>query len=234
MYTISQIRENGLVPYLISGDSNEISLTVFILLIIAGGVIAYLLGSLNFAIIISKKKFNEDVRTHGSGNGGMTNMLRTYGKKAAAFTVLGDMAKTLLAVAIGTFLAGEAGAYISGLCCVIGHSFPVFFGFRGGKGVVATGAMLLFLDPAVFAVLFLIFLLIVASTKYMSLGSIMGMLLYPLILNRMYPITHGGIQEGAVPAIISIINALLVVWLHRENIKRLLAGTENKVSFKKK
>lgn len=234
MYTISQIRENGLVPYLISGDSNEISLTVFILLIIAGGVIAYLLGSLNFAIIISKKKFNEDVRTHGSGNGGMTNMLRTYGKKAAAFTILGDMSKTLLAVAIGTFLAGEAGAYISGLCCVIGHSFPVFFGFRGGKGVVATGAMLLLLDPVIFLVLFIIFLLIVASTKYMSLGSIMGMLLYPLILNRMYPITHGGIQEGAIPAIVSIINAVLVVWLHRENIKRLISGTENKVSFKKK
>ncbi|MBQ8552069.1 MAG: glycerol-3-phosphate acyltransferase [Clostridia bacterium] len=232
--TLNELLQDGLVTRLIAGDANEISLWIVIALCIVGGLISYFLGGLNFAIIISKYKFKDDIRRYGSGNAGMTNMLRTYGKAAAAFTLLGDMAKAMVSVLIGTLLAGEAGAYIAGFCCVLGHSFPCLYGFKGGKGIVVTAAMLLCLEPLVFLILFVIFVLLVASTKYLSLGSIIGMLLYPLILNRLYPIVNGGASEGAVVAIVSILNAVLVIWLHRENIKRLMSGTENKFSLKKK
>lgn len=232
--TFHEITQNGLLPMLIAGDSREISIVLLAVLCLIGGVIAYFLGSMNFAIIISKYKFHDDIRRYGSGNGGMTNMLRTFGKAAAAFTLLGDMAKAAVSVLIGTVLAGEAGAYIAGLCCVLGHSFPCYYGFKGGKGIVVTASMLLCLEPAVFLILFIIFALLVASTKYLSLGSIIGMMLYPILLNRMYPLLNGGMPEGAVPAIVSVLNALLVIWLHRENLKRLWNGTENKFSLKKK
>ncbi len=247
--TLQNISRYGLLPILVWGefDTNGIlanyepSLFALILLCAISAVIAYTLGSLNFAVIISKLKFKDDIRRYGSGNAGMTNMLRTYGKAAAAFTLLGDGAKAAVSVLIGTLLAGEAGAYIAGLACVIGHSFPIFYGFKGGKGIVVTAVMLLCLEPAIFLILFLIFALIVASTKFLSLGSIMGMLLYPLLLNSLYPILNpvfvDGVntaQLGAVPAIVSMLNTVLVVWLHRENIKRLMSGTENKFSLKKK
>ncbi len=228
------IRINGLIPMLISESGHSIPIVLAVLLCIVGGAIAYFLGSLNFAVIISKLKFHEDIRKYGSGNAGMTNMLRTYGKSAAAFTLLGDAAKAAISVLIGTMLCGEAGAYIAGLCCTLGHSFPIYYGFKGGKGVVVTATVILCLDWLAFVVLFAIFVLIVASTKFLSLGSIMGMLLYPMMLNRLYPYTHGGMSEGAAPAIISVLNTVLVIWLHRENIKRLWNGTENKFSLKKK
>ncbi|MBQ8249027.1 MAG: glycerol-3-phosphate 1-O-acyltransferase PlsY [Clostridia bacterium] len=230
-----EILHDGYIPRLIAGDATGIALWIIILLCLAVAVISYLLGGLNFAIIISKYKFKEDIRTFGSGNAGMTNMLRTYGKSAAAFTLIGDMAKAAVSVLlVGTLLAGEAGAYIAGFFCVLGHSFPCYYGFKGGKGIVVTATMLLCLEPLVFLILFVIFALIVLSTKYLSLGSIIGMMIYPVLLNRMYPTLNGGLQEGAVPAIISVLNAVLVVWLHRENIKRLMEGKENKFSLKKK
>ena len=228
--TLNNIRQNGLIPMLIANGSSGSPLWLIVVLCLVGGVAAYFLGSMNFAVIISKYKFHDDIRRYGSGNGGMTNMLRTYGKAAAGFTLLGDAAKAAVSVLIGTLLAGEAGAFIAGLCCVIGHSFPIYYGFKGGKGIVVSAVTILCLDPLTFLVLFLIFVIIVASTKYLSLGSIIGMLLYPLFLNRLYPYTHGGNREGAV----SILNAAFVIWLHRENIKRLMKGKENKFSLKKK
>lgn len=190
------------------------------------GAVAYLLGSLNFGIIISKYKFREDVRSFGSGNAGMTNMLRTYGKAAAVFTLLGDMAKSAASVIFGQLLCGLLGGYIAGLCCMIGHVWPLYYGFKGGKGVVVVGTTLLFLSPASFTIVFGMFVAIVAITKYISLGSIMGMLVFPLVLSRT---TGNGLH-----ILVAIIMAALVIWLHRGNIKRLRAGTENKLSFKKK
>ncbi len=229
----NDILYNGLIPRLIAGEADGISLWIIMALCAIGAVAAYFLGGLNFAIIISKYKFKEDIRTYGSGNAGMTNMLRTYGKAAAAFTLLGDMAKAMLSVVIGMLLAGEAGAYIAGFFCVIGHSFPCYYGFKGGKGIVVTATTLLCLEPIVFLILFAIFALLVASTKYLSLGSVIGMMLYPILLNRMYAFLNG-MPEGAVPAIVSVLNTILVIWLHRENLKRLWNGTENKFSLKKK
>ncbi len=232
--TLYEIFNIGLIPKLIMGEANEISILALVLLCVVSCTAAYFLGSFNFAIIISKYKYKDDIRSYGSGNGGMTNMLRTYGKAAAAFTLLGDMLKAAVSVLIGSLLAGEAGAYLAGFACTIGHSFPIFYGFKGGKGIVVTATMLLCLEPLVFLILFIMFVIIVASTKFLSLGSIIGMLFYPLVLNRLYPFLNNSTPEGAVPAVVSILNAGLVIWLHRENIKRLLRGKENKFSLKKK
>lgn len=227
-----EFKHNGLLPMTLFEDG--IPLWVLILFCAVSALIAYFLGSMNFAVIISKYKFHDDIRTHGSGNAGMTNMLRTYGKSAAVFTLLGDVLKGVVSVFLGMTLAGEAGAYIAGLACMLGHAFPCYHGFKGGKGVLVTAATLLCLEPVVFGIVFLVFIIIVAFTKFISLGSIIGSMLYPIFLNSLYPFLNAGLEESAVPAIVSILNAVLVVWLHRENIKRLLAGNENKFSLKKK
>ena len=171
--------------------------------VIFGGIvlcmmIPYLLGSLNFGVIISRKAYRDDVRTHGSGNAGTTNMLRTYGKGAAALTLLGDMLKAVVAVAFGYFIftyrsvididntptlvTDKIGAAVAGLFVMLGHMFPCYFRFKGGKGVATLAMVVLMINPIVFAILMLIFVIIVACTKYVSLGSVMGALLYPVIL----------------------------------------------------
>ncbi len=233
MELLMDVYYNGLIPRLIAGEADEISLWIIVALCAVGALAAYFLGGLNFAIIISQTKYKDDIRRYGSGNAGMTNMLRTYGKSAAALTLLGDMGKAAVSILLGMILAGESGAYIAGLFCVIGHSFPCYYSFKGGKGIVVTATTLLLLQPVVFLILFVIFALLVATTKYLSLGSIIGMLLYPVLLNRLYQFLNGK-PEGAVVAIVSVLNTLLVIWLHRENLKRLWTGKENKFSLKKK
>jgi len=204
-------------------------------------VIGYLLGSLNFGVIISKVIYHDDVRKHGSGGSGATNMLRTYGKLPAAMTFLGDGLKAAVAVLIGAIFLGMhtsafeyngliywgyAGTYIGGMASVIGHAFPVYYKFKGGKGVASTFFMVLFTSPLIGLICLLFFIAIVAGTKFISLGSIMAVVIYPLLLNRM---TGSGLHN-----LIAIFLALFVVYLHRENIMRLLNGKENKLSFKSK
>lgn len=194
-------------------------------------VVPYFLGSLNFGIILSRRLYGEDVRAKGSGNAGSTNMLRNYGKKAAGLTLLGDALKTVVSCAFGIGIYGVYGAYLAGLFCILGHMFPVYFRFKGGKGIVCLAVMILMTDWRVFLILFAIFLIIVLGTKYVSLGSVIGAMLYPLILNR---INRG--TENAVRSVefIAIVIACFVVFMHRENIKRLYHGTESKLSFRKK
>lgn len=193
-------------------------------------VIAYLLGSLNFAIIISGKQYRQDIRTFGSQNAGTTNMMRTYGTKAAALTLLGDAVKAIVACLIGYALLGQFGAYITGLFAIIGHMFPIFFHFKGGKGVATSAAVILMCNPIVFVVLLVIFVIIVAFTKYLSLGSIMSMLLYPVILDRVNKMFSGAPSPYVIFAFLMTV---LVVVKHWKNIQRLLQGKENKFSFKK-
>lgn len=204
-----------------------------IISVVAVFVIGYLLGSLNFGIIISKIFYKEDIRKYGSKGSGMTNMLRIYGKKPAALTLAGDVLKTVVAVFIGALLLGDhvngytiMGTYLGGFAAILGHAFPVYYGFKGGKSVAALAAMILCTDPIVFVIIFVIFVCIVAGTKFLSLGSIMGAMIYPLILYRM---TGPGFH-----ALIAMVTMLLVVFLHRENIKRLMSGKESKFSLKKK
>ena len=187
--------------------------------------IPYLLGSLNFAIIFSKLFFHDDIRKYGSGNAGMTNMLRTYGKLPALATLLCDMLKGAASVFFGSLLFAEWGTAVAGLFVVLGHMFPCFYKFKGGKGVATTAMVVLAINPLVFAILLLIFLIIVIGTKFVSLGSVMCMMIYPYLLSRF---------ELGPNVLSAIVIAALVIFMHRSNIKRLLAGTESKISLKSK
>lgn len=196
-------------------------------------VLAYLLGSLNFGIILSRKVEKDDVRTHGSGNAGSTNMLRNYGKKSAAFTIAGDMLKVAVAILIARWIAG-ASAYeaytifiksFAGLFCVLGHIFPCYFHFKGGKGVATCGGMVFMIDWRVALILLAVFIVLVALTKWVSLGSVVMAVLYPVLMYLFY--------KSLWITVISSVFAIIVLIAHRENIKRLLNGTESKISFHK-
>lgn len=227
--TFNEFISNGFIGhYFPMSDSSNIA--VIIVAVIVTIVSAYLLGSINFAIIISGKKYKQDIRDHGSKNAGMTNMMRTYGKKAAGFTLLGDALKAVAACLIGYALLGHLGSYLGGLFCILGHIFPVFYKFKGGKGVVTTAISILMCDPFVFLILILIFVTIVAFTKYISLGSVICVMLYPILLDR---INHLFTGKATPYAIFAMIVAILVVVKHWTNIKRLVQGTESKFSFKK-
>ena len=218
--------------YVFSGKATE---TIGIVLITVGiilcVVLPYLLGSMNFSIIISKRRYKADIRNFGSGNAGATNMLRTFGKTAAALTFLGDALKAFVSGIIGYAVLGQYGVYIAGLFCILGHMFPVYYKFKGGKGVVTAAISILMCNPFVFLILFVFFVIIVACTKYVSLGSIMCVLLYPVVLDRIEKWLNGA--TGAY-VIIAMVMSLLVIVMHRENIVRLMHGKENKISFKKK
>lgn len=198
-------------------------------------VIPYLLGSVNFALVISKVFYHDDIRKYGSGNAGMTNMLRTYGKLAAAGTLLCDMLKAVVSVLLGQLIynAFGLGGYLAGFFCVLGHIFPIFFKFKGGKGVATVAAMVLTLDPFCFLILIILFILIVASTKFVSLGSVICCMLYPILTYKLADAGLSGWGKG-FPVLISFAVAAVVIFMHRENIKRLMNHTENKISFSKK
>ena len=167
MSLIEKIFSSGIVGdyFLNSSDKSTLGLVLFVVSVAVVIIAAYLLGSINFAIIISGKKYKQDIRDHGSKNAGMTNMMRTYGKKAAGLTLLGDALKAVAACLVGYVLIGSLGAYIAGLFCILGHIFPIFYRFKGGKGVVTTAVAILMCNPIVFVVLLLLFVIIVFFTK---------------------------------------------------------------------
>lgn len=209
-------------------------------LIMGGGIlvfailIPYLLGSLNSAVIFSRLLYHDDIRRYGSGNAGMTNMLRTYGKGAAGLTLLGDLFKTWAGVAVASLTMGaHLGGWIAALFCMAGHVFPVFYRFKGGKGVLCAAAALLMLCPFAFACSFLTFVIFVAFTKYVSLGSLMGSLMLPLYVNAYNEIFKNIYPTGGINGLIAVLMALFIIWCHRENIRRIMAGKESKLSFGK-
>ena len=199
-------------------------------------IIAYCLGSISFSVIISKKMAGFDVREKGSKNAGSTNVLRTVGKKAAILTLICDILKgvvaILIAVLLGNLVEGTDKALlvqIAGLMAVIGHTFPVFFKFKGGKGV-ATALGVLFIVNWQIALICLVFaILLMAITRMESVGSLAAAILFPVLTIF---IKDNYIVEGSY-LVFGILMAGLVVFNHRTNIKRLATGTENKLSFKK-
>ncbi|MDD2269511.1 MAG: glycerol-3-phosphate 1-O-acyltransferase PlsY [Eubacteriales bacterium] len=198
-------------------------------------VIAYLLGSINSAIIISKVKYKDDIRKHGSGNAGMTNILRTYGKKDAVLTLLGDMLKIAVAVFIARLLCGEEGAYLAGLFGVIGHIFPIYYKFRGGKGVVASATTILTIDWQIFLVLLGLFVIIVAIWRYVSLASVVSGIVYPALVNlKVLVMTNHTAPPTPIMLLFPLFVAIMLIVTHRENIKRIMNRTENKIIFGKK
>ncbi|MDO4270766.1 MAG: glycerol-3-phosphate 1-O-acyltransferase PlsY [Eubacteriales bacterium] len=189
-------------------------------------VSAYLLGSLSFAIIVSKATLGKDIRNYGSGNAGLTNAYRTMGAGKTLFVLLGDIAKGAAAVAIGALLCGPIGKLVAGIFVILGHMFPVYFGFRGGKGVLVGAVMLALFDWRVFLVAFALFLIAVIVTRWISLGSILGAV--------SFPITTFAFYRDPVLTAMAFGMAAAVIFMHRANIMRMLRGQENKFSFKSK
>lgn len=210
------------------------------LLIVA--VLSYLLGSLNFGVILSRiaGKGKDDIRDHGSGNAGTTNMMRSYGKTAGIATIAGDMLKVVVAIVIATkiiepsllddvsFIGGNGKIILksfAGLFCVIGHIFPCFFNFKGGKGVATSGGMVFMIDWRIALILLAFFAVTVLITKYVSLGSIVMAVLYPVFIFVFY--------KDVVLTLICVVFTLIVLIAHHENIKRLFNHTESKIGEKK-
>lgn len=206
-------------------------------------IIAYLIGSVNFSIIISKKMAGFDVREKGSGNAGTTNMLRSVGKKAALITLICDILKGVvsigLAIIIGNIVKNldkELLVQIAGIAVVLGHTFPIFFGFKGGKGVATSLGVLLMSNWQIGLICLVFAIVLMALTRMVSLGSCTAAILFPvltLFINQNYTVLSEG-KNGNVYFIYSVILAIIVLYNHRENIKRILSGTENKLSFSKK
>lgn len=198
-------------------------------------VSAYLLGSINSAIIISKAKHGDDIRNHGSGNAGMTNILRTYGKTDAVLTLIGDMLKIAVAVFIARLLCGEEGAYLAGLFGVVGHILPIYYKFRGGKGVVATATAILIIDWQIFLLLLGLFVIIVAISRYVSLGSVVCGISYPaLVQAKILFVSKGEMPPTPIMLLFALFVGVLLLVTHRENLKRIMNKKENKISFSKK
>lgn len=209
--------------------------------------VPYLLGGINTSIIVTKLKTGKDIRTMGSGNAGLTNTLRTQGKAVAGIVLLGDVAKSVLAIwavrLAFQFLGGvdttilENGmnwvGYMAGFMAVVGHVFPVYYGFRGGKGVLSAISAIFTLDWRTGCVLLAVFIVIVAITRYVSLGSCIASSLYGFgTLAFVY--FMDGDPAGIVCTFIAFFTAALVIFMHRGNIKRLATHTEKKLGEKAK
>ena len=199
-------------------------------------VCAYLLGSLSFAIIVSKLTLGKDIRNYGSGNAGLTNAYRTMGAKKTLLVLLGDIAKGAAAVSIGMVLAGPVGKLTAGIFVILGHMFPLYFGFKGGKGIAATAGLILAIHPAFIPMGVILFFGSFLLTHYVSLGSLLvyaGFLIEMVIMGQMdlfsMPVGHR-IEMYVIAAFLTA----MAYWKHRENIKRLLSGTERKTYLFKK
>lgn len=194
-------------------------------------IIAYLIGSINSSILISKAVSGKDIRESGSGNAGATNMLRTMGKKYAVITLILDILKGVVAVLIAKLSVIGGGydwsIYTAGLAVILGHCFPVFFGFKGGKGVATGFGVLLMWNWQTGLIVLVVALIIMAVTRYVSLGSVIAAVLFAVI--------EGIKLRENIPALICVIVvAVLLVWNHRANIVRLAKGEENKLGAGKK
>ena len=202
-------------------------------------IVAYLLGSINSAVLFSRLFFGADVRTKGSGNAGLTNMFRVYGKGAAGLTLLGDILKTVLSIVIAGIFFGfhyvsgisvGYACYIAALFCVFGHIKPIYYGFRGGKGVLCCATTVLVLAPIVFLILFAVFALVVYVSRYISLGSIVVAGLLPITLQA-YMQTLANDSYDFFVVLFGFVMTVIIIYCHRANLGRLWRHEENKFSF---
>ena len=201
-----------------------------VLSVILTAVIAYLLGNLNGAVIISHLVAHEDVRTKGSGNAGLTNFTRNYGASASVFVILIDVGKAAAACLVGGLLLKRFGHYIDGvalggLFVIVGHDFPVLLGFKGGKGILSGVTVALMLDWRIGLFVFGIFLVAYFLTHYVSLGSVLSSGSFGFL----YAWVHWG--ENLFPILVGFFLSALIVWMHRSNIVRLVKGEERKTNL---
>ena len=205
------------------------------LIIALTAIVSYLIGSVNFSILLSKMLSGKDIRESGSGNAGATNMLRTYGKKMGVITLLLDVLKGIVVILLSRFVKNIAGtdeiypviSYIAGVCVILGHNFPLYFGFKGGKGVATSLGVVLMLD---WKVGLIVAVVAIAVTRYVSLGSILGGAMYIVIEIVKMIVTK---NVDAIQLVCVVIIGGLLIARHHANIKRLLSGTENKLGAKK-
>lgn len=193
-------------------------------------LVSYLLGCFNGSVMTSHFIIRDDVRQHGSGNAGLTNFYRTYGARYALCVIICDMGKTVLACLIGGYLmhwvVGDwtLGLLIAGIGCELGHMFPVFFGLRGGKGILSGGVLVLLLDWRVALIAWGLFAVLWLTTRYVSLGSIAATASMPVSVFLL-------MGHNWLYTVLSAAIAALVIWCHRGNIQRLLTGTEKKFQW---
>ena len=200
--------------------------------IVLTALFSYLLGNLNGAILLSRLVEKDDVRRHGSGNAGFTNFFRNYGKATSLLVILIDGVKTALSCLLGGWLLGAyglgtEGMLLGGLCATLGHDFPAFLGFQGGKGIVCGFMPALVTDWRIGLILLALFALIYFSTKYVSLASLLCAVGFLVLFPLFYP-------GKSLVILLSAVMALLAIFLHRENLKRLLKGQERKTDFFRK
>ena len=214
-----------------------------ILIVLGVALEAYLLGSIDTGILVSNLVYHDDVRHHGSGAAGMTNMLRTFGKKAAAMTAAGDVLKGVIAVCIGrwlfTFLSGNLfsqylGVYLAAILAVIGHLKPIYFGFKGGKGVLVAGGAILAVQPVLLPFLVVIFLICLIPTGMVSLGSITMAVCYPFLTLGYGLITGLPVRDLVVTTVGAAIMGGMIFYMHRSNLQRILEGKEYRFGRKGK
>lgn len=203
-------------------------MTIYIIV----SLIAYFIGSISFSVIFSRKFAGFDVREKGSGNAGSTNVLRTVGKRTAALTLVCDILKGVIAIFVAIITSKiwkdidvTVLKYLTGFFAILGHTFPIFFEFRGGKGVATALGVLITLNWKIGLICLIFAVIIIAFTKMVSVGSILSAILFPILI-----IFMGNVKFGAI--IVSLLITLLVIFNHRENLKRIKNGTENKISFK--
>ena len=219
-------------------------------------IISYLLGSCNSAIIVVRLLKHEDIREHGSKNAGLTNTFRCFGKIPALFTLIGDLGKgvvaALLSILVFKLVIGadvfsappewypsvideQSVGYISGFFSIIGHIFPVYYGFKGGKGILVSCSILLVIDPLTFVIIIPFFALMVFITRYVSVSSISAAVVYPILTFILhYFVEDVPVNTCITHVILVACKSAVLIYMHRANIKRLIEGTENKFGAKKK
>ncbi|MBE6630174.1 MAG: glycerol-3-phosphate 1-O-acyltransferase PlsY [Ruminococcaceae bacterium] len=245
-FGLHDLFKTGIIRHLLSGTASggtaeAVIIGVGFALCI---LVSYLLGSINTALIVSKCFFHDDVREHGSGNAGTTNVLRTYGKKAAIITFVGDALKGVIAVLFACILFGHplseynylylfTAAYLSAFFCIFGHVFPIFSRFRGGKGFATLAGVILSLNPFLFLVLFALYVPMVLLSHFISLSSVVAALFYPLMLSTVGSINtlHGPLGTDVLFAVMI---GVLITWAHRGNLKRIYEGNERKFYLSRK
>lgn len=191
----------------------------YVILILVG----YLIGTIPCSYLVGKLMGNIDIRKHGSGNAGATNVLRTVGKKAALFALIGDVLKGVVPAIIGNIILGMDGAVLCAIFAVIGHCYPVTLGFKGGKGVATAGGMIIGTNPIVALFLFSYMFIVIRVTKFVSFASITAAIIYPIIFWFLY--------DSAIVRVGSIFLGILIIYKHRANIKRLIQKKESKTTL---
>jgi glycerol-3-phosphate acyltransferase PlsY len=219
---------------------------MIIISLILIAAVSYLLGSCSSAIISVRVLKHEDIRQHGSHSAGLTNVYRCFGAFPALCTLVGDLAKGVVANLLSIYVIAHflplpqafdnmTIGYISGIFAIIGHIFPVYYRFKGGRGVLVSASILLVIDPLTFVIIIPFFIIMIAITRYVSVASITSAVVYPILTFFLHFYAEKiPLNESVTHTVLTALTGILLIYMHKDNIKRLLTHTENKFVIKKK